>query len=1030
MSARHLGSALLPALLATLALLSGSPALASDQVQTRKELLQTEQQALSQAHQERVMSREEQQARLAVLRPDEVTPLMLEQAQVDAEAARVELESSEVDLQASENALHELQARIAALQAQLGQLETAADKTAPPTTRRPELEKELTEQQALMATEKERREGREKARQLAQERLTLAEKWLSGLQELHRLAQQQSQRIALEDLQARSEKEQRRWLDKAAEWRQAAESARESETTDSAGRRLLEMRIQDAEERARLSQQRLRLAQLENTLDGIDAVPATDSTPSDTLRTAMEQARAVVSELTATIGLIERRIAVLKQQKDVTARRPAPNPASRRDADQEIRLIDGLIERLNDRLRTARVLLSRAVERPAPLEAAYQHAVRKGLLARRDLPTDVAGWRSVARELVALPGALGGALWGASAALGKAFAAFTPDRWILLLLLEVAWFALARAFLRRLRRRPGRRGFAASMFAVSARVIRDTAWSLVPAGAVALAAWMAAPSPPHDVVLLTVVGTLVGVQLLSGLGRATLAALDTDSPQRNLHLYRQLRRLVLLGGVLAGVTALGHILALSTALTNLTDRLLMLSVLLATVPAIELRRLSMEWLAGRWSSRPYWLRVAGLLAFLVPLSLVAASAVGLAGWVNLAWTIGGYLLVTLCVLAMWLILLRLVAESAASLKGYANSHSTNGLLWAEGVIEPLARLTQVALSVGVWAVPLWLFGLDRSSPLMGALWKALESPLLSFGHTGITAKGILLAGLALFALVQAGRWVRAVTYRLAYSGIADAGARHSLSVFSQYAVVLFGLLLALRIAGIDLTSLAIFAGALGVGIGFGLQNIANNLISGVLLLLERPLRTNDIVRIGEHEGEVTDIGMRSLTVRTWDNQELIIPNADVITHPFTNWTHSDNVVRTVLSIGVSYDSDPHTARDVILDVLRGHPAVETTPAPNVWLKEFAGSSVDFHAQYFTDVARHSRLDIKSSVLFGIWDGLKAAGIKIPYPQQDIYIKAMPGTADAGREGDRPVKPVAAITEEGELVGKAKRTYPQ
>jgi potassium efflux system protein len=975
------------------------------------------------------MTREEQQTRLAALRPEEVTPLMLDQAQVDAEAARVELESSELNLQASENALHELQAHIAALQEQLGQLETAGEKAAPPATRRPELERVLAYPQALLATEKERREGREKAQQLARERLTLAEKWLAGLRELRRLAEQHSQRIALEDLQARSEKEQRRWLAKAAEWRQAADSARDADSADSAARRLLEMRIQDAEERARLSQQRLRLAQLENTLEGVEAVPVSDNTPPDTLRTALEQARAVLSELTATVGLIERRSAVLNQQKDVTERRPAPTASSRRDAREEIRLINGLIERLNDRLRSARALLSRAAQHPAALEAAYQHAVRKGLLARRDLPSDLAGWHSVGREFAALPGALGSAFLAAGASLGRAFGAFTPDRWILLVLLELSWFMFARALARRLQQQ-GQSGFAAGVLAIPARVLRCTAWSLVPAGALTLSVWMANPSPPHEVVLLTLIGAAVGVRLLTGVGWSVLAAADIEPGRRNFRLYRQLRRLIVLGGLLATVTMLGHVLGLSTGVTNLTDRLLMLSVLLATVPALELRRLSLEWLAERWNSRPYWLRVVGLLAFLVPLSLLAASAVGLAGWVNLGWTIGGYLLVTLCVLALWLILLRLVAESATSLKGYANGHSANGELWAEGVIEPLARLSQVALSLAVWTVPLWMFGLDRNSPLMGALWNSLEAPLLTFGRTAVTAKGILLTGLALFALVQAGRWVRAVTYRFAYSGIADTGARHSLSVFSQYAVVLLGLLAALRTAGIDLTSLAIFAGALGVGIGFGLQSIANNLISGVLLLLERPLRTNDIVRIGEHEGEVTDIGMRSLTVRTWDNQELIIPNADVIAHPFTNWTHSDNVVRTLLSVGVSYDSDPHTAREVILDVLRHHPSVEPTPAPNVWLKEFAGSSVDFHVQYFTDVARHSRLDIKSSVLFGIWDGLKAAGIKIPYPQQDVYIRTMPEATQRAHEGNPRLQPVTSFGEDERSGGDTERALPQ
>jgi potassium efflux system protein len=152
------------------------------------------------------------------------------------------------------------------------------------------------------------------------------------------------------------------------------------------------------------------------------------------------------------------------------------------------------------------------------------------------------------------------------------------------------------------------------------------------------------------------------------------------------------------------------------------------------------------------------------------------------------------------------------------------------------------------------------------------------------------------------------------------------------------------------------------------------------------------------VTIGDKEGEVSQIGMRSVTVTTWDNQDVIIPNSDLVSNAFINWTRSNNVVRTVLFIGIHYDNDPHQAQKVIEEAVTMNPAVSLIPPPQVWLSEFGASSVDFRVHYYMDVKQFSRLEVKSQVLFAIWDALREAGIQIPYPQQDVYIKELPGSA--------------------------------
>ncbi len=217
--------------------------------------------------------------------------------------------------------------------------------------------------------------------------------------------------------------------------------------------------------------------------------------------------------------------------------------------------------------------------------------------------------------------------------------------------------------------------------------------------------------------------------------------------------------------------------------------------------------------------------------------------------------------------------------------------------------------------------------------------------------------------------------------------------------------VSIGLLLSVNLLGIDLTSLAVFAGALGVGIGFGLQNIANNFISGLILLAEHPIRVGDRVTIGDYEGEISAIGIRSTTLTTWDNQDVVIPNAELISNAFFNWTLSNPLVRTVLKVGISYAADPRQAKQVIEEAVSMQPEVLLDPAPRVQLINFGDSSVDFRVLYYMDVTQFGRMEIKSRVMFAIWDALKEADIEIPFPQCDIHIRELPPQTPLADQGD-------------------------
>ena len=183
-------------------------------------------------------------------------------------------------------------------------------------------------------------------------------------------------------------------------------------------------------------------------------------------------------------------------------------------------------------------------------------------------------------------------------------------------------------------------------------------------------------------------------------------------------------------------------------------------------------------------------------------------------------------------------------------------------------------------------------------------------------------------------------------------------------------------------------------GALSLGIGIGLQSLANSLVSGLILLIERPLQVGDLIKIGEHEGEVTRVGMRSITINSWDHKEVIVPNADTISQSVINWTHRDNIVRVQTAIRVGFNQNPHEVKTIIEKVLDDHVGVLAEPHPEVYLLEFAETALIFDVRFYIDIRSRYTTSVgsaRSDVLLKIWDALQKHEIPMPYPQQTLSI---------------------------------------
>jgi len=305
----------------------------------------------------------------------------------------------------------------------------------------------------------------------------------------------------------------------------------------------------------------------------------------------------------------------------------------------------------------------------------------------------------------------------------------------------------------------------------------------------------------------------------------------------------------------------------------------------------------------------------------------------------------------------------------------------------------------IAVRTALWLATAWLVS-ERFEPLMQArgwslmlLVKALWAPLFSVNERAYSALDLIALPASLVALwLAVGLLVRAIRSRVLEAAGVESGLQETLSILLRYALTFVGAIVLLQGFGVDVRSLAIAASVLGVGIGFGLQNIANNFVSGVLLNLERPIRPGDYVNVGAFEGTVLRVGGRSTTIRTNDGVLILIPNAKFLETEVVNWNLGDPRSRVHLPVGVAYGSDPAGVRRALLEAARGHPEVEADPRPQVQFVRFGESSLDFELLVWTrDPRDKNRLE--SDLNFRIEESLRRHGIEVPFPQLDLRVRA-------------------------------------
>ena len=278
------------------------------------------------------------------------------------------------------------------------------------------------------------------------------------------------------------------------------------------------------------------------------------------------------------------------------------------------------------------------------------------------------------------------------------------------------------------------------------------------------------------------------------------------------------------------------------------------------------------------------------------------------------------------------------------------------------------------------------------SELIGLIHNIFSFPVFSIGNMQVTLTSLIMFGvwIAIFAVLS--RFLKRGILNLLSRTQIEEGTRYIFARVTQYTVIIFGALLAFQFVGIDLSGLAVIFGFLSVGIGFGLQNITSNFVAGLILLFERPIKVGDRLVVGDAEGDVVEINIRSTTIRSINNVHIIVPNSDFISNNFVNWSYSDKKVRIEINVGVSYDSDLETVLRSLHEVAAECPQVLKKPEPEALLVEFGDSSWNMQLRVWIRDPKNHR-NVRSDLNCAIVHKFRENKIEIPFPQRDLHVRS-------------------------------------
>ena len=717
-----------------------------------------------------------------------------------------------------------------------------------------------------------------------------------------------------------------------------------------------------------------------------------------------DQAEAAIAELQPRVDSLQRRLEALG---------PPPGEGEEseaREVAEQRALLREELQQVNGQITQAKLAIVRADELDAMIGSLSQRKRFEALFRSYPFPWAPETWRQGVPEFVAIlqEMARSPAEWWGGVSDDQRHQALSARVAVLLTLALLAGGVLRFWLLRRFGRDPhvaqphyGTRVIAA----IASAVARGIVPALVFAGLFYMA-WNYR-SGEESLFWALVLLLFVVMAFFSLAWALPYAVLSPDLPQWRLLPIspENARRLGRRFTLLAGLFAVQIFMAEAHRQIGVSDAYFSLSVFLLNLPpALLLIETARQ---GYWSfdrveaaaervdaeeedegstlESAFWSGIRRLVALAALFSIFAS----LAGYADLADFLVNNLLISLVTLGGLAILRGLVREligawlrSAFMREALEIRHVARNRIkfWLRALIDAVLIVLGAVIIASIWLSP------------FGEFWNEVRSLVsgVTIGGVTISFSDLLVALVVFVAILVVTRLSQRVlsTRVLPQTGF-DSGVQQSLSAGFGYLGVILAMVFGISALGVDLSNIALIAGALSVGIGFGLQTIVSNFVSGIILLIERPIKVGDWVMVGGNEGTVRRITVRSTELQTFQRASVIIPNSDFISTPVINWTHKDHYGRIEVAVGVSYGSDVERVREVLLDCAQKHEQVLTSPEPQVLFLNFGASSLDFELRCFTNEVNY-RLLISSDLRFAIDKAFREAGIEIPFPQHVVH----------------------------------------
>ena len=926
--------------------------------------------------------------------PEHTNEQLRNQAALDVAVAKSNVDSINIELSESDQALSRQEKDIQEVENQLNVFSIFGVKIAPTETLNIDgLRAELTYQKSLLRLEKDREEYLTQLQQIAGNILQFQKQHyirVTGQLKSNAIMQ-------LKERQAQSEagfqQQQSYWLEQLNKFYAKLNSFDASKNKDKNAYSTLQREIFYANENLNSTYLQMLIVRYQDQLAQLKIGTAHISSITILNKTS-DQVQLLSKQLVRVTSLLQGRVEILQRHKSFLAETITSNEDDKLDLNRLLLLshqyqnITQSVSTLEQDLRDFRVTLDRALQ--------YQLSARQGLPG-----LDAKAWLDLGAEVWMVPTLTYQVVKSLTSAVAQALHHLSYVSISVGLLLETGLlmlFGLASKLFGRVIEGMAQQELGhINLKRLCIQVLRRNLIDIFLIGNLfALMSVCDIPAQTYEL-LGNLALVWIFFKMLITMARVLLVETVHDKAGHDVILYHRLKWSFWIGGVITALTVLIHQLPVIYEVKDLFNRLFLSFLLVVSVFLLRSWEVLPDLILPHIDEqRLYFKRIVRMLGMLIPLILLINTAIGLFGFVNLVLTISWYESIFVLALAGYLVVRGLMIDTMVYLSNLTIRHVVNGWLWTEAILKPLDKVLRITIFFASWAMLFTLYGWNQQSPVVMGLNSFLHYHIADVFNTSITLLSIIEIGVIASILFWAARWTREFVYRMLAKHTKDMGLRNSIAIFSQYTVIMIGIFVCLRVVGIDFRALAVVAGAFAFGVGLGLRDLFNNFACGFLLLIERPLRVGDTVTIAEYEGEVMHIGGRAVTVRTWDHMDVLVPNAEIFSKSFTNWTGKDHIVRTVAMIKINRHDSPHAVQAIIYNVLANHKDVLSDPPSEVLVKELSDALIEFEVRYFINLRQiRSRLVLRSEVLLAIWDAFEQHGIQPPYPQHEVHMRTTP-----------------------------------